>query len=115
MAAPLTGETLEFGAGGLPLVQAQGLNTNQPVNFSGTQVDTTGNVTFAHVATGPTGSFTAVNVTTAEITATAGTGGTAVFTAATVGAAAGGPASTTQHGWVKIFVAGTACYVPEWQ
>lgn len=115
MASPLASETIEFGPGGLPLVAAQGLNTNQPVNFSGTTVDTTGNVSFAHTATGPTGSFAIVNVTTAEITATAGTGGTAVFTAATVGAAAGGPAATTQHGWVKINVAGVACFVPEWQ
>ena len=115
MAAPNNTETLEFGPGGLPIVATQGLNTNKSVNFSGTTVDTTGNVTFAAIATGPTGSFTAVNVTTAEIAATAGTGGTAVFTAATVGAAAGGPAATTQHGWVKIYVAGTACFVPEWQ
>lgn len=36
MTAPLNGETLEFGAGGVPLVQTQGLNTNQPANFGST-------------------------------------------------------------------------------
>lgn len=120
-AAPLATETLEAGPGGLPIVQNQGLNTNKAVNFSGFQVDTSGNVTnpgtitSTSTVTGPTGSFAIVNVTTAEVNATAGTGGTAVFSAATVGAAAGGPAATTQHGWVKINVAGVACWVPEWQ
>src|SRR5579864_5291642 len=45
MAAPTAGSTLEGGIGGLPLVAAQGLNTNKAVNFSGFGVDISGNVT----------------------------------------------------------------------
>lgn len=45
MALPLAGETLELGAGGLPLVQNQGLNTLQASNLAGFLVDTSGNVT----------------------------------------------------------------------
>src|SRR5579864_6784327 len=45
MVAPTAGSTLEGGIGGLPLVAAQGLNTNKAVNFSGLLVDTSGNAT----------------------------------------------------------------------
>ena len=44
MATPNTGSTLEGGVGGLPLVASQGLNTNKAVNFSGTTIDTSGNI-----------------------------------------------------------------------
>lgn len=44
MAAPVSG-LLETAPGGLPLVQTSGLNTNKAVNFSGMQVDTSGNTT----------------------------------------------------------------------
>lgn len=108
MAAPLASETLEFGAGGLPLVQSQGLNTNQAVNFSsGFQVDTSGNVTM-----GQTAAVATLNITTAAAS-TGGTGTTAALTGF-VGAAAGGPAGGTQSGWVKIKVAGTQVYIPSW-
>lgn len=45
MAAPNSGSTLEGAIGGLPLVAAQGLNTNKAVNFSGALIDTSGNIT----------------------------------------------------------------------
>ena len=43
--APPTAGLLETAAGGLPLVQFQGLNTAKAVNLSGFLVDTSGNVT----------------------------------------------------------------------
>lgn len=110
MSAPVNGLIEQA----LPIAQEFGLNTAKASNFAGTTIDTAGNISAASVVTGPTGSFATVNVTTAEVTATAGTGGTATMTS-TVGAAAGGPASVNQHGWVKIKVAGVSCWVPEWQ
>lgn len=108
MAAPLAGETIEYGVGGLPLVAAQGLNTNQAVNFSsGFQVDTSGNVTI-----GQTAAIVTLNITTAAAS-TGGTGTTASLVGF-VGAAAGGPSTGAQTGWVKIKVAGTQVYIPSW-
>lgn len=123
-AAPLASETIEFGPGGLPIVQMQGLNTNQVVNFSGFQVDTSGNVTTpgaitatggitnaGGAVTGPTGSFANLNVTTAEVTGATGTTATLI----PVGAAAGGPTTTAQDGWMKMKIAGTQVWVPVWK
>lgn len=47
MAKADNGETIEGAIGGLPIVGIQGLNTNQPTNFSGLQIDTSGNITGA--------------------------------------------------------------------
>lgn len=68
MAAPLASETLELGVGGLPLVQSQGLNTNQAVNFSGTTVDTSGNISSAGTIEAVSGNLT---VTAGNIVLTA--------------------------------------------
>jgi hypothetical protein len=99
MAVPTDNQTLEHALGGLPLVLNQGLNTNAQANFSGTIIDTSGGL----------------NIVTAEITATAGTGGTATFTSATVGGAAGGPSAVGQDGWLKLKIAGTSVWVPVWK
>lgn len=45
MSAPQNDQTIEGMNGGLPGVRQFGLNTNQPVNFSGFQIDATGIVT----------------------------------------------------------------------
>lgn len=45
MALPLSSETIEFGIGGVPIVQSQGLNTLQASNLAGLLVDTSGNIT----------------------------------------------------------------------
>jgi hypothetical protein len=57
MAAPTTG-LLESATGGLPLVSSAGLNTNKAVNFSGFQVDSSGNVTNISAPLGPQASLT---------------------------------------------------------
>ena len=44
MAVPNSDTTLEGAVGGLPLVRDLGLNTNKAVNFSGTTIDTSGNL-----------------------------------------------------------------------
>lgn len=120
MAAPTDNQVLEKAVGGLPLVRDQGLNTNKAVNLSGLQIDTSGNlttpagttVTLGSTVTGTTGSFSAFQVTTAAAS-TGGTGSTA--TLATAGALAGGPAAAgLQSGWLKIYVAGSAVFVPTW-
>lgn len=58
------------------------------------------------------GSTTGVpDFTFAEITG--GTGASA--TLVTVGAAAGGPGTAAQDGWMKVKIAGTAVYIPVWK
>lgn len=57
MAAPANGTTLELGAGGLPLVNTFGLNTNRNTNLGG-NLNVEGTTTFAN-----TPSFTAGNIT----------------------------------------------------
>ncbi len=78
MAAPVAGSTLENGIGGLPFVSTQGLNTNKAANFSGTTVDTSGNLSLAGTlgyATGTGGAVTqatnrATGVTINKLTGT---------------------------------------------
>ncbi len=118
MAAPTDNQVLEKSVGGLPLVRDQGLNTNKAVNFSGTQVDTTGNFTIAAGAvftgagqvTGPTGSFGNVNIQAAEITGASAS----VAILGTAGALAGGPTTSQQDGWAIIYVAGVKKWIPVW-
>jgi hypothetical protein len=111
MAAPTDNQVLEKAVGGLPLVATQGLNTNKAANFSGTQIDTSGNISSSGYVTGPTGSFTVVNVTTAEVTGATGTTATIGLT----GAAAGGPTTAAQDGWMKMTISGTQVWVPVWK
>ena len=119
MASGSDNSLLEKAAGGLPLVQYQGLNTNKSVNFSGTQIDTSGNITVAAGATttlgstvtGPTGSFNVVNVQQAGILAS--TGGAALL--GTAGASGGGPTTAQMTGWTVIYVAGVKSWVPYWR
>ncbi len=135
MAAPDASTTIEGAIGGLPLVKGAGLNTNQATNFSGTTVDTAGNITLAagattafpasvsgptgsfanlvirNTATGPTGSFGNVNIQAAEITGASAS----VAILGTAGALAGGPTTSQQHGWGIIYIAGAKYWVPVWQ
>ncbi len=120
MAAPSESSTLENGAGGLPLVREMGLNTNKAVNFSGFQVDTSGNMTspstatavstFNGTVTGPTGSFAVLQITSAN--ASGATGTTAAL--GPTGALDGGPTTAAQNGWAVLYVAGVKCWVPVW-
>ena len=123
MAAPTDESLLEKAIGGLPLVSIQGLNTLKAVNFSGAQVDTSGNITTSGsitatggiinaggAVTGPTGSFGVLALQAAAV-GTGGTGSTATLAAA--GASAGGPsAAGLQTGWLKVYVAGSAVFIP---
>ena len=100
-----------------PVVEQFGLNTNKAVNFSGWQVDASGNVTvpagttYSGSVTGPTGSFNVVNVQQAIIT-----GSTAsVAILGTAGASGGGPTTSQMNGWAVVYVAGVKCWVPVWQ
>jgi hypothetical protein len=112
MAAPTDNQVLEKAVGGLPIVALQGLNTNKAVNFSGTQVDTSGNLTIASgAAISGTAGIGTLNLTTAPVTGPTGT--TAAL--GPTGAADSGPATAAQAGWTKIFVAGVAAWVPFWQ
>ena len=119
MAAPTDNQVLEKVVGGLPIVQYQGLNTNKAVNFSGTQVDTSGNITVAGGATttlgstvtGPTGSFNAVNIQQAIITGSSAS----VAILGTAGASGGGPTTSQMNGWAVVYVAGVKCWIPVWQ
>lgn len=107
--APDSSKTLEGALGGLPLVKTDGLNTNQAVNFSGWQVDTSGNS--SGNVTGPTGSFNAINIQTSIIT-----GSTAsVAILGTAGASGGGPTTSQMNGWAIVYVAGVKCWIPVWQ
>ncbi len=126
MAAGTDNQLLEKAPGGLPLVQYQGLATNKAVNFSGLQVDTSGNLTlgvgntiianatgapFVGSVTGPTGSFGGLNIQSAIIT-----GSTAsVAIIGTAGASGGGPTTSQMNGWAIIYVAGVKCWIPVWQ
>lgn len=68
MAKPAGG--LIEGVGGIPLVQQYGsFNTNKPVNFSGFQVDTSGNVTLPGTAIGGKSNFIDSNAATLTLTA----------------------------------------------
>ncbi len=109
MAAPDKSKTLEGAIGGLPLVRTDGLNTNQPVNFSGWTV-TTGGVGSGN-ATGPTGSFANLNVQTAEITGASAS----VAILGTAGALAGGPTTSQQDGWMIAYIAGVKVFIPVWK
>ncbi len=135
MAAPDASTTLEGAVGGLPQVKTAGLNTNQAVNFSGTTVDTSGNLTLAagattafpasvsgptgsfanlvlrNTATGPTGSFNALNIQTAIITGSSAS----VAIIGTAGASGGGPTTSQMNGWAVVYVAGVKCWIPVWQ
>ena len=119
MASGSDNSLLEKAVGGLPLVEYQGLNTNKSVNFSGTQIDTSGNITVAAGATttlgstvtGPTGSFNAVNIQQAIITGSSAS----VAILGTAGASGGGPTTSQQNGWAVIYVAGVKCWIPVWQ
>ncbi len=135
MAAPDGSTTIEQGIGGLPLVGRAGLNTNQATNFSGTTVDTAGNITLAagattafpasvsgptgsfanavirNTITGPTGSFASVNIQGAGIQGS--TGSAALL--GTAGASGGGPAAAQMQGWTVVYVAGVKSFVPYWQ
>ena len=112
MSAPLNGTTIEGMQGGVPGVRSFGLNTNQPINFSGTTINTTGAISSNATVTGPTGSFGVLQVTTAA-SSTGGTGASASLVS-NVGAAAGGPATGAQSGWMKVTIAGSQYYVPVW-
>lgn len=72
MAKATSAETLEFGVGGLPLVRDQGLNTNTTTNLSGTQVDTSGNITGAGTLSNVAGTatFNTVAATTMTVSST---------------------------------------------
>lgn len=109
MAAPDASTTIEGALGGLPQVKTAGLNTNMAVNFSGWQV-TTGGLATGNV-TGPTGSFAAVNIQTAEITGL--TGSAAIL--GTAGASGGGPTAAQQDGWMVGYVAGVKVWIPIWK
>ncbi len=127
MAAPDGSKTLEGAqGGGLPLVAYQGLNTNKAVNFSGTQIDTSGNLTlaagvtisgnatgapFSGSVTGPTGSFNGLNIQQAIITGSSAS----VAIIGTAGASGGGPTTSQMNGWAVVYVAGVKCWVPVWQ
>lgn len=82
MALPEKDETLEFGIGGLPLVQNQGLNTLQASNLAGFLVDTSGNVT-APGTLAATGAITGPAIKTTVNSALVGA--TVVLTAADSG------------------------------
>ncbi|HEX9059104.1 MAG TPA: hypothetical protein VF941_02900 [Clostridia bacterium] len=95
MAAPQKDETIEYGMGGLPLVRDQGLNTNQPVNFSGATVDTSGNVALpGTLAVTGVATFTAAPAFTAaptgqfKVPVISGSGATVTLTAAQSGSTA---------------------------
>ena len=117
MAAGSDNSLLEKAVGGLPLVQYQGLNTNKAVNFSGTQVDTSGNIvgaagsTIAGSVTGPTGSFSVLNIQPAIITGSSAS----VAILGTAGASGGGPTTSQMNGWAIVYVAGVKCWIPVWQ
>lgn len=69
MAVVEKSETIEFGPGGLPIVQYQGLNTLQASNFSGFLIDTSGNATApGTLAVTGVATFTAAPVFTAAPT-----------------------------------------------
>jgi hypothetical protein len=126
MAKPSDNSLLEKSPGGLPLVRDQGLNTNKAVNFSGTQIDTSGNLTlpqgstittnatgtsFIGSVTGPTGSFNGLNIQQSIITGSSAS----VAILGTAGASGGGPTTSQMNGWAVVYVAGVKCWIPVWQ
>jgi hypothetical protein len=116
MAAPSRDQTIEGSVGGLPLVDVQGLNTLRAVNFSGTTVDTSGNIVLATSATLNTAtagylSTTALNTTTPEITGSSAS----VAILGTAGASGGGPTTSQQDGWVVSYIAGVKVWIPVWK
>jgi len=66
---------------------------------------------WSNTITGSTGSFAALNITSAN--ASGATGTTASL--GPTGALDGGPATATQNGWAVIYVAGVKCWIPVWR
>ncbi len=74
-------------------------------------VNSNGVPLWSNTVTGSTGSFAALQITSANVTGA--TGGTAAL--GPVGALDGGPGTTAQNGWAVLYVAGVKCWVPVWQ
>jgi hypothetical protein len=73
-------------------------------------VNKSGVPAWGNSVTGSTGSFAALQITSAQVSGSTGT----TASLGPAGASGGGPTTATQKGWTVIYVAGVKCWVPVW-